>query len=97
MMEQRLSVAQLAQAWGCSRQHIYNLIEEGKLRSVRIGTLIRIRPEDAKEYECRDQDPTARPSPSPLEMAVTTFNGGRTAAHSGYHAALRLKQKRAAS
>lgn len=96
-MERRLSVAQLAQAWGCSRQHVYNLIEEGKLRSVRIGSLIRIRPEDAREYECRDQEQTARPSPSPRETAVTTFSGGKTAAHSGYHAALRLKQKRAAS
>lgn len=96
-MKSRLSVAQLADTWGVSRQHVYNLIERGELQAVRIGALVRIRPEDVEAYECRDRKQTDQPIPSPSAAPAITSSGGKTAARSGYHAALRTRQKRAGS
>ena len=94
-IEPRFSVAQLAEVWGCSRQHVYALINKGELKVVRIGTLLRIRAEDVKAYECRDQEPSAQPIPSRAEAVGTTFSSKRTGAMSGYEAALRWKRKHA--
>ena len=76
-IEPRLSVAQLAELWGCSRQHVYSLIEQGHLRAVRIGSLIRLRPDDVREYETRQclvQKPGDRNFPraqkTPLRLTV---------------------------
>lgn len=46
-----LTPAKLAERWECSTAHIYNLVREGKLRSFRLGTLIRFNPDDVLEYE----------------------------------------------
>lgn len=35
--EALLSVAELAQSWGVSRQHVYNLIHRGELATVDLG------------------------------------------------------------
>ncbi len=57
-IEPRLTVAQLAAIWDCSKQHIYNLIQKGDLPAVRIGSLIRLRPDDVSEYR---EAPMPRP------------------------------------
>lgn len=36
------TVERLAQHWECSADHIYDLVQEGKLRHFRVGRLIRI-------------------------------------------------------
>lgn len=99
-IEPRLSVRQLAEAWGVSRQHVYSIVQDGRLRCVKIGALIRFRPEDIKAYEasqCQDQNPIDQPILSPSAAISGASNGGKTAAHAGYHAALRTRAKRAAS
>jgi excisionase family DNA binding protein len=96
-LQPRLSVAQLARAWGVSRQQIYNLVDRGELRSIRVGSLLRFRPKDVRDYECRDQNPINPPIPLPDEAPIGTSSGGKLATNSGYHAALRMKQRRAAS
>ena len=101
MIEPRLSVKQLAATWGCSRQHIYTLVDSGRLGCFRLGGMLRFRPEDVQAYEaaCRAQNQTGRPTPSPSAAtpeAPTTFNGGKAPEHAGYHAALRTRAKRAA-
>ena len=95
-IEPRLSVAQLALTWGVSRQHIYNLIENGSLRAIKIGNLIRVRPEDIAEYEarqCLDQKQNDQLIPSRSAEDAITSNGGNVARLSGYHAALRTLRK----
>lgn len=44
-------VEQVARLWGCSSHHVRALINRGELKAMRIGRLIRIRPEWVKEYE----------------------------------------------
>ena len=51
MTENRLSVAQLAELWGCSRQHIYNLVARQELAAIRVGNLVRFRQADVQAYE----------------------------------------------
>jgi len=101
MIEPRLSVSQLAERWGCSRQHVYNQVRHGALRSIRIGSLLRFRPEDIAEYEnreCPDQEALSQPSPSPsAAVAAGMSSGGKTGARTGFHAAQRMQAKRAAS
>ena len=44
----------LAAEWGCSANHVRNLIKRGELKgSLFWGKLYRIRAEDAREYERR--------------------------------------------
>ena len=83
-IEPRLSVAKLAEMWGCSRAHVYGLVERGELGFIRVGSLIRFRPEDVREFEqCRAQEPRNLPTRSLAEEAVTTFSGGRAAPRAG--------------
>src|SRR5665213_2968487 len=99
-IEPRLSVAQLARTWGVSRQHVYNLIDKGDLRVLRIGSLIRIRPEDVEEYEgrqCQAQNHRDPLTHSPSGMADTMFNGGRKDGLTGFHAGQRIKASRSGS
>src|SRR5205807_6922754 len=67
-------VAQLATLWGCSKQHVCTLIDRGHLPAVRIGSLIRLRPDDVREYEtrrCLVQEPRDRNFRSHAEDAGT--------------------------
>lgn len=99
-MELRLSVAQLASAWGVSRHHVYKLVADGSLPCVRIGSLVRFRPEDIQAYEaaqCQGQKLNDQPIPSLAAARPSTSSGGKMDAHAGYHAALRTRAKRAAS
>ncbi|WP_188583417.1 helix-turn-helix domain-containing protein [Azorhizobium oxalatiphilum] len=52
----RIYTAQtLASEWGCSAQHVRNLIRAGKLDAIRIGEkLIRITEDAVREYESRN-------------------------------------------
>ncbi|WMW65781.1 helix-turn-helix domain-containing protein [Nitratidesulfovibrio liaohensis] len=44
--EIRLPVAEVARRLGCSRQHVYNLINAGELQAVRLGARMGIRVEE---------------------------------------------------
>jgi excisionase family DNA binding protein len=41
----------LAARWGCHRRTIMGLIKEGKLRSFRVGTLVRVSTAEVERYE----------------------------------------------
>lgn len=44
------TVSQLAELWGASRSHIYNLVRSGRLASVAIGRTRRIRASAADQF-----------------------------------------------
>jgi excisionase family DNA binding protein len=71
----RLSASQLAELWGCSRQHIYALARTGKLRCIRVGDLYRFRPEDVSEYEA-----AACQNPNPAHQSTNSNSSGGVAA-----------------
>lgn len=51
-MPQAWSVKRLASAWDCSPRHIYDLIDEGKLRAFAIGSRsLRITDEEKRRCE----------------------------------------------
>ncbi len=96
----RMSVAQLADAWGCSRQHIYTLLSRGELRAVRIGNLIRFRPEDVADYEsrqCHAPKQSAQLIPSLAGEAAIMSSGGNLVPRAGFLAAQKSLRKRGAS
>ena len=64
-MELRLSVAQVAASWGCSKTHVYNLMKRGELSFTRIGDLYRLRREDIEAYERRGEAQQPKPDPEP--------------------------------
>jgi excisionase family DNA binding protein len=45
------TVRGLAEHWQVSTTHVYNLIATGKLGHLRIGSAIRVRPEDVEAFE----------------------------------------------
>jgi excisionase family DNA binding protein len=61
------SAAQLAREWGCSVRHVYDLCSRRELGHIRIGGLIRIRPEDKATYEARQW---VAPSAAGLVLSV---------------------------
>ena len=75
------SVQQLANAWGVSGRHIYDLCARGELGHLRIGSLIRIRQSDKDAYEARRwHAPSSTPPTIDSSSAevVTMSAGGRT-------------------
>ncbi|WP_308721482.1 helix-turn-helix domain-containing protein [Komagataeibacter xylinus] len=90
--EKRLRIADVATAWGCSHQHVRNLIKRGELPAIRIGSLFRIRPDDVVAYENREKCQTDQPRPtaSQSETVISTPSGGIP---SGARDVFRLGQK----
>lgn len=93
----RLSVAQVASLWQCSPKHVYNLIDRGELRAIKLGNLVRLRAEDVEAYECRDLAPKLRPIPSNDEAPPTPSVGGTVSGPAGFRAGLQIGQRRNAS
>lgn len=52
MSAKPFTASTLAARWECSEGLIYKLIAQGRLRSFRIGTLIRISQEEVERFEC---------------------------------------------
>jgi excisionase family DNA binding protein len=94
---QRLSVAQVAATWQCSPKHVYNLINRGELRAIKLGELVRLRPEDVEAYECRDLAPKSHPIASNDEAIPIPSAGGMETGPAGFRAGLRISGKRNAS
>jgi excisionase family DNA binding protein len=74
------SVRTLAEKWDVSRTHIYNMIEDGELIALRIGSAIRIKPEDVEAYEegqrtCRAKEEMPQDIISSSGRASGTFAG----------------------
>lgn len=74
------SVPQLAMRWGCSQGLIRKMIDDGRLQSFRLGTLIRISATEVEKIECQnlttDQPTAATPMPSNDSAAVSLSSGG---------------------
>jgi excisionase family DNA binding protein len=68
------SVAQLANAWGVSQRHVYDLCATGKLGHLRIGTLIRVRQTDREAYEA-EQWQAPRPALPPTYAGTVPSRG----------------------
>lgn len=65
------SSEELAERWGCSAQHIRDLIAKGALRHFRVGRLIRVPAVAVKEFEeC--------PSTAPSSSEANTMPSGQT-------------------
>ena len=47
---QLLKVPDVAAILNCSKAYIYNLVKQGEIPSVQIGTAVRIRPQDLERY-----------------------------------------------
>lgn len=58
-----LTVAQLAARWACHRSHIARMVDRGKIRAFRVGTLIRIPISEVERIECQTSQDN-HPSPS---------------------------------
>ena len=59
------TIGTLAELWGVSDKTVRKLVNSGELPHIRIGNLIRIRPDQVEEYErgkterqCQDQETT---------------------------------------
>ena len=105
LLEQRLSVAQLAAMWGCSRQHVYNLVARNELAHVRVGNLLRFRLQDVHAYEeakCPAPeltDPNTRLPREPMGRVLPGImsSGGKTVEHAASLAAQHILRRRAAT
>ncbi|MBU0726413.1 MAG: helix-turn-helix domain-containing protein [Alphaproteobacteria bacterium] len=60
----------LAERWGCSHQHIRDLVRTGKLPAFRVGRLIRVRREDVETFERPQVEIEAAAPPPPPRPAV---------------------------
>lgn len=93
-IEPRLSIAQVADLWGCSDQHVRNLVHSERLTCIRVGKLIRFRPEDLRDYEDRSRLGKDSTGLSNGPADGTELSGEAREQFAGYHAALRTRKKR---
>ena len=73
------TIQTLAELWGVSPKTVRRLVNSGELPHIRIGTLIRIRPDQVAEYEqsktekqCQDQETTVYDLTSARSARLTT-------------------------
>jgi excisionase family DNA binding protein len=70
-MEEYLTVRDIQRILKVSRPRAYQLIREGKLKSFKIGRLVRVRPVDLGRFvEGRSFRPAAMASPSSLLRGI---------------------------
>lgn len=91
-IEPRLSIAQVAELWGCSHQHVRNLVHSKRLTCIRVGKLIRFRPEDLRDYEDRSRLGKDSINLSNGLAGGSERNGRLPGQFAGYHAALRTRK-----
>ena len=81
-----LTVAQLAKLWGCSTRQVYALAARREVGFLRIGSLIRFRPEDVQAYEAARSSvpveaetvvPEPYPALSPPARKLSAFERGQ--------------------
>lgn len=83
--------ATLAEAWGCSEQHVRNLLNRGELEFFRLGKrLIRIRGEAVEKYQCRMTDHTRLPG---TEGSSASSSKTRTVSDAEYLSALETRRR----
>ncbi|WP_394092478.1 helix-turn-helix domain-containing protein [Xanthobacter autotrophicus] len=81
-MNKVYSPTTLAEAWGCSAQHIRNLIRRGELEAIRFGPkLYRITEQAVGEFTCRNtaSSNTAKNGPSPSRTKADSAFAARLA------------------
>lgn len=64
--ERPLTPEQLAAHWGCSANHVRNLIKRGELQAFRLGRLIRIPATSVEEFEGRRLEEPSVPVQPPV-------------------------------
>ena len=83
-----VTIAELAEYWGVSRQQIYKRIDSGALEAIQLGSrLVRVRTTAALEYERRARVDPARDRdqarPLPIEELPKAFGPKRVFKRSG--------------
>lgn len=78
-----LTVAEVAAALRISKQTVYRLFAQQKLRGVKIGSQVRIHPESLRDYlasvgnaavaSADDADPDSQQSPPPTPLRIKGF------------------------
>ena len=69
-----VTIAELAEYWGVSRQQIYKRIDSGALDAIQLGSrLVRVRTAAALEYERRARVGLAAPGAGKAESRVETL------------------------
>lgn len=53
MLNDRNTIAMVAEHWGCSDDHVRRLINRGALACLRLGGIVRLTREQVEEYEKR--------------------------------------------
>lgn len=73
------TIQTLAELWGVSSKTVRRLVNSGELPHIKIGSLIRIRPDQVAEYEqnktekqCQDQETTVYDLTSARSARLTT-------------------------
>ncbi|TIQ33123.1 MAG: helix-turn-helix domain-containing protein [Mesorhizobium sp.] len=89
-----MNPATLAERWGCSGQHIRNLIASGELPSFKLGgKLLRIRGEDVERFECQGRSNSGQ-SPDTAESSPPS--GAKEPAADALSSAPTIKKRRPA-
>jgi len=69
------TVDRLAERWECSAATVRALVSSGRLRAMRVGRLIRVRPEWVEEFECG-----GRPTRTDEDVALERLRAMRKSA-----------------
>jgi excisionase family DNA binding protein len=77
-MSKAYTVSSLAEHWDCSEGVIRKAIADGRLGCFRLGTLIRISPEEVARFECQTTQSSASGELGP--SSITTRTGSVCAA-----------------
>jgi excisionase family DNA binding protein len=73
----------LAQRWGCSRQYIHTLLQQGRLKSFRLGErLVRISAEEVKRWE--EQSSIAQTETTEIAAGGASKRRERTAGEAAF-------------
>ncbi|HKX23585.1 MAG TPA: helix-turn-helix domain-containing protein [Rhizorhapis sp.] len=68
MADKPMTVSVLADRWGVSTTHVYNLLQSGEIEGFKLGKkLWRIQPEAVARYEQRQAEPEASTTDDPPE------------------------------
>lgn len=91
MTARAFTVASLAQEWECSEGVIRKLVREGRLRSFRIGALIRIPADEVARFEC--QNIASNDSAADTRSSIETQGEGDTGSNYTRPTGLALRRK----
>jgi excisionase family DNA binding protein len=95
MADRPFSPKQLAERWGCTTQHVHNLIRKEVLASFRIGEkLLRVPAEEVARWEALQKKPKTTSSESSTEDESSPRGKGRTIEDAAFASAMASLRRR---